>query len=101
MRQVEEVYVGLHVAGSEQFDTERFRGDLFFQLEVAFVSKVVAAARLVVRGACFLGCGLAGVLLKNILLGARDELVLLLDLGLLCNLSNPGVWVEYWLQFHI
>ncbi len=101
MRQVEEVYVGLHVASCEKFYTERFRGDLFFQLEVALVSEIVAATRLVVSGACLLGCSLAGVLLEHVLLGARDELVLLLDLGLLCNLSNPGVWVEYWLQFHI
>jgi hypothetical protein len=99
--QVEEVNVGLHVAGSEQLDTERFRGDFFFQLEVALVSKVVAASRLVVCGACLIGCRLAGVLVEYILLGARDELVLLLDFCLLCNLSDPGVRIEYGLQFHI
>ena len=71
MRQVEEVDVRLHVAGSEQFDTERFRGNLFFQLEVALVREVVSTARLVVRGSCFFSGRLAGVLLKDVLLRAR------------------------------
>jgi hypothetical protein len=71
VRQVEEIDVRLHVAGSEQFDTERFRGNLFFQLEVALVREVVSTASLVVRGSCFFSRRLAGVLLKDVLLRAR------------------------------
>lgn len=42
MCEVEKVDVGLHVASSEQFDTERFRGNFFFQLKITLVSEVVA-----------------------------------------------------------
>lgn len=101
MRKIEEVDVGLHVAGGEQLDTERFRGNLFFQLKVALVSEVVTTACLVVCGACLFGCRLAGVLLEHGLLGTGNEFVLLLYFSFLCNLADAGMRIEYGLQFHI
>ena len=62
MCQIEEIDVCLHVAGCKQFDAERFRGDFFFQLEIAFVGEVVATACQVVGGAGLFGSSFAGVL---------------------------------------
>lgn len=101
MRQVKEVNVSLHVPSCEQFYTERFRGNFFFQLEVALIGEVVAAASLVIRRTCLFSCCFSGVFLEHILFGAGDKLILLLCFSLFCDLSNPSVRVEYRLQFHI
>lgn len=98
---VEEIDVGLHVTLSQQFDSNRLFRHFLFQLEVTLVLKVLATARSVGGLASLLGGCLLCVLVEHRRLSSGNEFVLLLGLGLLCDLANAGVRVEDGLQFHV
>ena len=101
VRKVEEIDVGLHVTLCQQFDSNRLFRHFLFQLEVTLVLEVLPTARSVGGLASLLSGCLLCVLVEHRRLGGGNELVLLLSLGLLCNLADAGVRVEDGLQFHV
>ena len=104
MGEVKEVHVGLDESLSKQFNSEFLRRNFVCEREIAFLFEVSVARGVgcAAQGvASLLGGSLAGVLLDDVLLGGGNKFVFLLGLCLFLNLSNAGVRVDYWLNFHI
>lgn len=87
---------------AEEFVSHGHFVDLFFELEAALVFKADATSCHVGSHACllcFLPC--ASVLVNNRGFGGQNEVILLLGLSFLHNLTDACVWIENWLQFHL
>jgi len=108
--QIEEINVCFDVAASEELNAKFLRRNFVGQSEFTLILEVVrltsgltraCCSRLCQLLMCFLGEGLASVFLNHITLGGSNKFILLLLLGLLCNLTNAGVRIGNRLNFHI
>ena len=100
IRQVEEIDVGLHKTFGKEFNSNRLFGHFLVQLEVALLLKVLSAARQVGSRGSLLRCIFLRILVQYSRFSGCDQLILLLGLRFLCDLTDARVRVEYGLQFH-
>jgi len=102
---VEEVHVGIEETHLHQKNRLRASRNLVFQLEllVALILQISLATChvLFVLVETVASCFLSAVLLEYLGLGLFNELVALLTLALLHDLTNLGVGVQHWIQLHV